>query len=83
MQEHTDDCLIFVFKNVEYVLRFPCGKVLLTPAEAGGHRYEGTWKDGKKHGPGRFFFPDKGQLYEGVWAHDIAKCGTLIDSGRK
>ncbi|KAJ8414788.1 hypothetical protein AAFF_G00023110 [Aldrovandia affinis] len=50
--------------------------------EAGGNRYEGTWKDGMKHGPGKFFFPDKGQLYEGVWAQDIAKCGTLVDSGR-
>ncbi|KAG9354698.1 hypothetical protein JZ751_001411 [Albula glossodonta] len=49
---------------------------------ANGNRYEGSWKDGKKHGPGKFFFPNKGQLHDGVWVEDVAKYGTLTDSGR-
>ncbi|XP_028680107.1 MORN repeat-containing protein 3 [Erpetoichthys calabaricus] len=47
------------------------------------NRYEGSWKNGKKHGPGKFFYLDKGQLYEGVWAEDVAKCGSMIDFGRE
>ncbi|XP_040981646.1 MORN repeat-containing protein 3 [Aquila chrysaetos chrysaetos] len=46
------------------------------------NRYEGGWKGGKKHGPGKFFYLDKGQLFEGIWAADIPKCGILIDFGR-
>lgn len=49
---------------------------------ANENRYEGNWKDGKKHGPGKFFYLDKGQLFEGIWAADIPKCGILIDFGR-
>ena len=49
---------------------------------ANENRYEGGWKDGKKHGPGKFFYLDKGQLFEGIWAADTPKCGILIDFGR-
>lgn len=49
---------------------------------ANNDRYEGGWKDGKKHGPGRFFFLDKGQLLEGIWVTDVPKCGIMIDFSR-
>lgn len=49
---------------------------------ANGNRYEGSWKDGKKHGPGKYFYPGKGQMLEGIWVADIAKCGVLVDFGR-
>lgn len=35
-----------------------------------------------KNGPGRFFHLDHGQLFEGFWVDDVAKCGTMIDFGR-
>lgn len=47
------------------------------------NRYEGSFKNDKKNGPGKFFYLDKGQLYEGVWADDIAKCGEMRDFGRE
>ncbi|CAE7302309.1 Rsph1 [Symbiodinium sp. CCMP2592] len=31
-----------------------------------GSRYEGQWKDGLKHGKGRFIYPD-GDVYDGEW----------------
>jgi len=31
-----------------------------------GSRYEGQWKDGLKHGRGRFIYPD-GDIYDGEW----------------
>lgn len=49
---------------------------------ANGNRYEGGWKEGKKHGPGKYFYPDKGQLLEGTWVEDIPKCGALVDFER-
>lgn len=49
---------------------------------ANENRYEGLWKDDKKHGEGKFFYLNKGQLYTGVWVEDIAKCGTMEDFGR-
>ena len=50
---------------------------------ANENRYEGSWKDDKKHGEGKFFYLNKGQLYIGVWVDDIAKCGTMEDFGRE
>lgn len=50
---------------------------------ASGNRYEGSWRHDKKNGPGKFFYLDKGQVYTGEWVDDIAKCGTLEDSGRE
>ena len=50
---------------------------------ANENRYEGSWKDDKKHGEGKFFYLNKGQLYTGVWVEDIAKCGTMEDFGRE
>nr|XP_020441395.1 MORN repeat-containing protein 3 isoform X1 [Monopterus albus] len=44
--------------------------------------YEGTWRDGKKNGSGKFYYCDKGQLYEGFWVDGEAKCGTLSDLER-
>lgn len=35
-----------------------------------------------KNGSGRFFHLDHGQLFEGFWVDDVAKCGTMIDFGR-
>lgn len=35
-----------------------------------------------KNGHGRFFHLDRGQLFEGFWVDDVAKCGTMIDFGR-
>lgn len=46
------------------------------------NRYEGSWKNNKKNGPGKFFYLDRGQLYEGVWVDDIPKCGEMTDFGR-
>ncbi|XP_010875861.2 MORN repeat-containing protein 3 isoform X1 [Esox lucius] len=48
-----------------------------------GNRYEGNWKYGKKNGNGKFFYLDKGQLYEGFWVDGVAKCGTVTDFGRE
>ncbi|KAL3041767.1 MORN repeat-containing protein 3 [Trematomus bernacchii] len=49
---------------------------------ANGNWYEGTWGEGKKNGNGKFYYSDKGQLYEGIWLDGVAKCGTLSDFGR-
>lgn len=35
-----------------------------------------------KNGLGRFFHLDHGQLFEGFWVDNVAKCGTMIDFGR-
>ncbi|XP_045441527.1 MORN repeat-containing protein 3 isoform X3 [Pipistrellus kuhlii] len=50
--------------------------------EENGNRYEGYWQGGLKNGPGRFFHLDHGQLFEGFWVDNIAKCGTMTDFGR-
>ncbi|KAH3884659.1 MORN repeat-containing protein 3-like [Dreissena polymorpha] len=47
------------------------------------NRYEGSWRNDKKNGPGKFYYLTHGQLYEGVWVDDIAKCGTMKDFDRK
>jgi len=47
------------------------------------NRYEGSWKNDMKNGNGKFFYLDKGQLYEGVWVDDIPKCGSMKDFGRE
>lgn len=36
----------------------------------------------KKHGKGKFFYLDRGQMYTGVWCDNIPKCGTMEDFGR-
>ena len=53
-----------------------------SPFSAGGNRYEGCWENGLKHGPGKFFYLDKGQVYTGQWVTDVAKCGCLEDYNR-
>ncbi|XP_056874606.1 MORN repeat-containing protein 3 isoform X2 [Takifugu flavidus] len=50
---------------------------------ANGNWYEGGWREGKKHGKGKVYYPDKGQLYEGLWVDGDAKCGTFCDFGRE
>ncbi|EGW07464.1 MORN repeat-containing protein 3 [Cricetulus griseus] len=57
----------------------PCFPVL---SQENGNRYEGSWERGMKNGHGRFFHLDHGQLFEGFWVDDVAKCGTMIDFGR-
>ncbi|XP_017727549.1 MORN repeat-containing protein 3 [Rhinopithecus roxellana] len=47
-----------------------------------GNRYEGCWERGMKNGAGRFFHLDHGQLFEGFWVDNMAKCGTMMDFGR-
>jgi len=47
--------------------------------EANGNRYEGSWNNGVKNGQGKFFYLDKGQVYEGQWVDDMAKCGQMRD----
>lgn len=49
---------------------------------ANENRYEGSWRDDKKNGPGKFFYLTTGQIYEGVWNNDIAKCGSMKDFNR-
>lgn len=60
---------------------YPTNTFLSFPPE-NGNRYEGHWQRGMKNGSGRFFHLDHGQLFEGFWVDDVAKCGTLIDFGR-
>lgn len=50
---------------------------------ANENRYEGTWKDDKKNGPGKFYYLTHGQIYEGIWLEDVAKCGTMKDFDRE
>lgn len=49
---------------------------------ANNNRYEGSWKNDKKHGSGKYFYLDKGKLFEGVWVEDIPKCGEMVDFAR-
>lgn len=46
------------------------------------NRYEGEWKDDKKHGNGKYYHLDKGQVFIGTWVDDIAKCGVMEDFNR-
>ncbi|KTG38464.1 hypothetical protein cypCar_00031542 [Cyprinus carpio] len=50
---------------------------------ANGNRFVGTWSDGQKNRHGKFFYLDRGQLYESFWVDDVVKCGTLSDFGRE
>ena len=50
---------------------------------ANENRYEGSWKEDKKHGDGKFYFLDSGQLYIGTWVNDIPKCGTCEEFGKE
>ena len=47
------------------------------------NRYEGQWKDDLKHGDGKYFYLDKGQVLLGTWVDNIAKCGEMIDFNRE
>ncbi|XP_057680157.1 MORN repeat-containing protein 3-like [Corythoichthys intestinalis] len=50
---------------------------------ANGNWYEGSWRNGKKNGHGKFYYADKGIIYDGLWVDGDAKCGTLSDFGRE
>ncbi|XP_075901076.1 MORN repeat-containing protein 3 isoform X2 [Nelusetta ayraudi] len=47
-----------------------------------GNWFDGAWRDGDKNGNGKFFYSDKGQIYEGIWVDGVARCGALSDFGR-
>ena len=47
------------------------------------NRYEGKWKEDKKHGEGKFYYLDKGQVLIGTWVENISKCGEMIDYHRE
>ena len=49
---------------------------------ANDNRYEGEWYDDKKHGRGKFFYVNRGQVMEGLWVDDICKTGEMKDFGR-
>ena len=49
---------------------------------ANENRYEGEWENDKKHGDGKFYHLDKGQVFVGTWLNDIAKCGVMEDFNR-
>lgn len=38
-------------------------------------RYEGSWMEDQKEGPGTYFFVATGKMYEGEWALGVAKVG--------
>ena len=59
---------------------FKCIPFCLTATE---NRYEGAWKDDMKNGEGKFYYLDKGQLYEGTWLNNVPKCGTMKDFARE
>ena len=44
---------------------------------ANGDVYEGSWKDGRKHGDGRYHFKQRGQMLSGTWSNGTAKCGAM------
>ncbi|XP_018319676.1 MORN repeat-containing protein 3-like [Agrilus planipennis] len=44
-----------------------------------GNRYEGQWANDLKHGKGRYFHLDSGQMQEGVWREDICIFSVMID----
>ena len=45
-------------------------------------RYEGEWQEDKKHGHGKFFYLDTGQLLEGIWVQNTPKSGAMRDFSR-
>lgn len=61
---------------------FPVPSTPMLSCLENGNRYEGSWERGMKNGHGRFFHLDHGQLFEGFWVDNVAKCGTMIDFGR-
>jgi len=57
--------------------------VICVFGKANGNRYEGSWNGGVKNGAGQFFYLDKGQVYEGMWVDNLAKCGQMKDWNRE
>lgn len=47
------------------------------------NRYEGKWLDDKKHGEGKFYYLDSGQVLLGTWVDNICKCGLMKDFNRE
>lgn len=78
---HTGQQLAPVRSNLDVLAASLCLAPVLSCLE-NGNRYEGSWKRGMKNGHGRFFHLDHGQLFEGFWVDNVAKCGTMIDFGR-
>jgi hypothetical protein len=50
---------------------------------ADGDVYQGDWNGDQKHGQGTYFYVKQLKRYDGVWQHDIAKCGMYgaLDHG--
>lgn len=44
-----------------------------------GNRYEGEWSCGLKHGRGRYFHTNRGQLQQGIWFKGNAQCTAIVD----
>jgi len=44
-----------------------------------GDIFQGEYREDLKEGPGTFFYVAKNKRYDGVWAHDVAKCGLYAD----
>ncbi|KAJ3359593.1 hypothetical protein GGF32_009149 [Allomyces javanicus] len=42
-------------------------------------RFEGIFVNDMKEGPGKFFYKQRHQVYEGEWSADMPKCGTIRD----
>lgn len=50
---------------------------------ANDNRYEGDWKEDVKNGKGKYYYLDNGQMFEGVWVNNVAKCGEMTDFDRE
>lgn len=70
-------CTIFIYILFENI--FLCIVYNFITFVANGNRYEGEWQNNLKNGFGKFFYYEKGQLYEGVWVNDVAKCGEIVE----
>jgi MORN repeat len=46
---------------------------------ANGDKYEGTWLNNEKEGPGKFTYLSKRQCYTGEWSQGQARCGTITN----
>lgn len=47
-----------------------------------GNTYEGSWKNNKKHGKGRYEFKERQEVHEGEWVDD-SKEGEFVETRNK
>jgi len=50
-----------------YAVSSPCRNGPGTMMYASGDVFEGLWKDDLKHGPGTYFYINRGKRFDGVW----------------